>query len=196
MAEFVVDNQFSETIKATPFMANYGFLPRLTFKLHPQIQKKQITEATSMATKLAEIPEWLKAEIADAQERQAEYANDSRLTAPQFIPGDKVWLSSKHIITKRPTRKLDHKRLGPFEVLKVIENLAYELILPPTMKIHPVFYVSLFKNAATDPLPGQHIAPPPPVIVDGEETWEVEEILDSRLHYRRGQYKVKWIGFE
>ena len=149
-----------------------------------------------MATKLAEIQEWLIAEMIYAQERQTEYANASRLTAPQFIPGDKVWLPSKHIITKRPYRKLDHKRLGPFEVLKAVGNLDYELILPPTMKIHPVFHVSLLENAATDPLPGQHIVPPPPVIVDGEETWEVEEILDSRLHYRRGQYKVKWIGFE
>ena len=72
-----------------------------------------------MATKLAEIQEWLKAEITYAEERQAEYANASRLIANRFIPGDEVWLSSKHIITNRPFRKLDHKRLGPFEVLKL-----------------------------------------------------------------------------
>ena len=71
-------------------MANYGFHPRFTVELHPQIEKKQNTEATSMATKLAEIQEWLKAEITYAQERQAEYANASRLTAPRFIPGYKV----------------------------------------------------------------------------------------------------------
>ena len=131
-----------------------------------------------------------------AQERQAEYANNSRLTAPRFHQGDKVWLSIRHITTKRPLRKLDHKRLGPFDIIKPIGSLAYELKLPSIMKVHPVFQVSLLETAANDPLPGQHIEPPPPVIVDGEESWEVEEILDSRLHYRRGRYKVKWVGFD
>ena len=63
MAEFAANDSFSETIKATLFMANYGFHPRFTVELHPQIQKKHNIEATSMATKLAEIQEWLKAEI-------------------------------------------------------------------------------------------------------------------------------------
>ena len=121
-----------------------------------------------------------------AQERQAEYANSSRLTAPRLLPVDMVWLSSKHITTKRPSRKLDHKRLGPFEVIKSVGSRAYELKLPPTMRIRPVFHVSLLEAAADEPLSGQHIEPPPPIQVDSEEAWEVEEILDSSLHYRRG----------
>ena len=196
MAEFAANNQFSETIKATPFMANYGFHPRFTIELNPQVTNNQNFDATGTAAKLSEIQDWLKAEMTYAQYRQVEYANSSRLTAHRLLPGDKVWLSSKHITTKRPSRKLDHKRLGPFEIINSVVTLAYNLRLPPTMKIHPVFHVSLLKTAANDPIPGQHIDPPSPVIVDGEEIWEVEEILDSRLHYRRGQYKVKWVGFE
>ena len=124
MAEFATKNQFSETIKATPFMANYGFHPHFTVELHPQIQKKKNTEATSMTTKLVETHEWLKAEITYAQERQEEYTNVLRLTALRFIPGYKVWLPSKHIITKRLSRKVDNKRLGPFEVLKAVTTLG------------------------------------------------------------------------
>ena len=97
---------------------------------------------------------------------------------------------------KRPSRKLDHKRLGPFDIIKPIGSLVYELKLPSTMKVHPVFHVSLLETAVNDPLSGQHIEPHPPVIVDSEEAWEVEEILYSRLHYRQGQYKVKWVGFD
>jgi len=37
---------------------------------------------------------------------------------------------------------------------------------------------------------------PPPIIIDGEAEWEVEEILDSRWHWRRFQYLVKWKGYD
>ena len=124
MAEFAVNNQFSETIKATPFMANYGFLPRFTIDLQPQATSKVIFDATATAARLSEIQDWLKAEITYSQERQAEYANNSRLTAPRFQQGDKVWLSSRHITTKQPLCKLDHKRLGPFDIIKPIGSLA------------------------------------------------------------------------
>ena len=155
-------------------MANYGFHHWFTIKLNPALQKKQHFDATAIAQKLSEIQDWLKAEITYSQERQAEYANSSWLSAPQFIPGDKVLLSSKHITTKLPTRKLDHKRLGPFEIIKPVGRLAYELNLPPIMKIYPVFHVYLLETSAYDPLSGQHIEPPPPVLVYGKEAWEVE----------------------
>jgi len=34
-----------------------------------------------------------------------------------------------------------------------------------------------------------------PIVVDGEEKWEVEEILNSRWYRRRFQFLVKWKGF-
>jgi hypothetical protein len=34
------------------------------------------------------------------------------------------------------------------------------------------------------------------VVVDGEEEWEVEEVVDSRRRYRKLEYKVKWVGDE
>ena len=64
------------------------------------------------------------------------------------------------------------------------------------MRIHPVFHVSLLAHAANDPLPGQHSPPAPAVIVDGEEEWEVERILDSRYYYNHLQYLTKWKGYD
>jgi hypothetical protein len=75
---------------------------------------------------------------------------------------------------------------GPFRILKSVGKRAYKLALPSSMKIHPVFHVSLLHPAADDPFPGQnHEEQPPPITIDGEDEYEVEEILDSRTRYRK-----------
>ncbi len=47
-----------------------------------------------------------------------------------------------------------------------------------------------------DPLPGQQQDPPRPIVVDNDDQWEVDDILDSRRYYGRLQYKVKWHGID
>ena len=105
-------------------------------------------------------------------------------------------MDARNIKTRRPSVKLDHRRLGPYEVIESVGASAVRLRLPATVQIHPVFHVSLLELAADDPYPGQVSPPPPAVVVDGEEEWEVETILDSRLHNNRLQYLVKWKGYD
>ena len=60
----------------------------------------------------------------------------------------------------------------------------------------PVFNVVKLSAAPDDPIPGRKPrAPPPPIVVNGEPEWEVEEVLDSRWHWRRFQFLIKWKGF-
>lgn len=50
--------------------------------------------------------------------------------------------------------------------------------------------------AETDPIVGRRIPPPPPPeLIDGEEEWVVEEILDSKVINRKLRYLIKWKGF-
>src|SRR5436309_1446721 len=103
-----------------------------------------------------------------------------------------VFLSSKNIKTTRPSKKLDDKILGLFKVLEKI-GTSYRLELPKIITIHNVFHPSLLRKAADDPMPGQKNDLPEPIVVDNENEWEVEDILDSRLYGRgkRLQYRVK-----
>ena len=111
-----------------------------------------------------------------------------------------MWLKGIHLRTDRPSKKLDHRRLGPFVIQKRIEEQAYRLDLPDTMKVHPVFHVSLLKPYQANEIPNRVQPPPPPVIVvteEGEsEEYEVEAILRTRLFYGRLQYLVRWKGYE
>ena len=62
--------------------------------------------------------------------------------------------------------------------------------------MHLVFNVVKLSAAPDDPILGREPRPPPPsIIVDGELEWEVEEVLDSRWHWRRFQFLIKWKGF-
>jgi hypothetical protein len=66
---------------------------------------------------------------------------------PTLKEGDKVYLLQKNIATKRLSDKLDHKKLGLFKIIEIKSLVNYRLKLPRTIKIHPVFYVSLLKPA-------------------------------------------------
>ena len=49
-------------------------------------------------------------------------------------------LNARNIKTKRPSKGLDYKNLGPFKIVRAINNSAYELKLPQSMEsVFPVF---------------------------------------------------------
>jgi hypothetical protein len=78
------------------------------------------------------------------------YYNKSKLKGSRFKEGDLVYLLRKNIKTTRPNDKLDYKKFGPFKVKRNIKNINYELHFPPTIKIYPVFHISLLELADSD----------------------------------------------
>ena len=114
-----------------------------------------------------------------------------------YKPGDRVYLDASDIKTTRLSPKLSHCRLGPFEIECQVGPSAYRLKLPYGMRqLHLVFNVVKLSTVPEDLILGRKPqALLPPIVVDGEEEWEVEEILNSRWYRRRFQFLVKWKGF-
>jgi hypothetical protein len=123
--------------------------------------------------------------------------------APSYAIGQEVWLDARNLKTERPAKKLSLRRLGPFRVLRPVPQDAhypstYRLALPPSWKIHPVFHVSLLQPALLNTdlhLVATDNNRPPPDVINGEEEYEVEMILDHRGGKRCRQYLVKWRGY-
>ena len=68
---------------------------------------------------------------------------------------------------------------GPYLVKWKVGNLAYKLKLPKDLVLHPVFHVSLLLLHRESQLPGRHLPEPASIEVEGEEEYEVEEVLDK-----------------
>ena len=60
----------------------------------------------------------------------------------EYQVGNIVWLLTKNIKTERPSKKLDHKMIGPYKVRELVGS-SYWLDLPTSMRIHNVFHPNL-----------------------------------------------------
>ena len=196
MAEFAYNNTLSSTTGLTPFFANYQFDPRYEILPRPNSPPPSQGSLIAYTDKLRDIDQYLRSEMTYARALQSEQADKHRSAPPALNVGDNVWLLRRHIQTTRPSTKLDFKRLGRFRIIQKLSSHAYRLELPATMKIHPVFHISLLEPCGTDPLAGHTQPPPPSIIVDDEEEQEVEEVLDSRYFGKTLKYLVRWLGYD
>ena len=73
--------------------------------------------------------------------------------------------------------------------------VTYQLKLPETWKIHNVFHAALLRQYRETEVYIANYPRPPPELVEGEEVYEVETILNHRKRGRDYQYYVKWRGY-
>ena len=168
----------------------YGDHPRYLVQRRPEAVLPTPAVLKEFADSLSSLNDYLRSEMTWAQAEYSEQADKHRIPAPRLEAGDYVWLLRKNIRTTQPSNKSDFKRLGKFRIIQRVSSHAYKLELPASMKVHPVFHVSLLEPAATDPLPNQVQPPPPPVIVEEEEPECVR--LPKMLNQQSLAYKTTW----
>ncbi|GKF58184.1 reverse transcriptase [Tanacetum coccineum] len=137
-----------------------------------------------------------------AAKRMKKWADTKRRDI-QFQVGDKVMLKllHNHFKSIRSMHKgLIRKYEGPFEVTKRVGRSAYQLDLPPRLKIHPVVHVSMLKeyNKDKEDLRRNFSKRAPPTMVTAFDK-EVETIMADRDVRRWGvpcykEYLIKWKG--
>lgn len=171
VAQFAYNNAQHSSTGETPFYSVYGFHPKFSINL-PRTNRDQ-TPADERINKLNGLRENMQFNISIAQETHALHYDRNRSKGPQYKVGDKVWLSTKHIRSQRPTGKLDNKRLGPFQIIALAGTRSYKLELPHTMRIYPVFHTNLLEPYKEDPIEGRTSVPSPPVIIDEHQEYVV-----------------------
>jgi hypothetical protein len=188
IAQFAHNNWPSDTTRKSPFFLLMGYHPRADWISAPSplpqvtLRLEQLKQARETAQQLM-----IKAQRSWVKNRDT----------PKYKEGDQVWLEGKNLRLNQPTAKLAPRRHGPFKVIQVMSPVNYRLELPTQWSIHPVFHIDLLTPYKETITHGPNYQRPLPDLVDGEEEYSVEKILDSRLFGRRRrlQYLVKWDGY-
>jgi len=193
-AEFAYNNKIHAATKILPFKANYGQDLRMGFEGR---RKGKYKAAGKFVERIKRIQEEAKAVLEKVQEEMKKFADKKQREREEYRVGDLVLLSTKDLkwqIKGRRSEKLTEHFVGLYKVKGIISSNAIELELSKSIRIHSVVNVSrvwLYKPQVE----GQKKIPPKPVIIEGEEEFEVEKILNKRTVRGKEKFLVRWKGY-
>lgn len=210
--QFAINRAYNESTGASPFELVLGDNPC-----------SPLDGYLGLVTKVSDMPlHDFKRLILEAEDnaRKALQASQSRMKAWEdkrrkavsYEIGQEVWLSTATLRLKYDgSRKLLPKYCGPFKIKSKVNESAFILDLPTTMKCHPTFHVDQLKPVK----PGtrvKEVMTPPMEDDEGNVTYEVEQIIKYRIvkptqvvTKANGkikkkkkpyvEYLVKWVGY-
>jgi hypothetical protein len=196
LAEFAYNNSYQSSLGMAPFEALYGRRCRTPACWDVEGQRQILgPELVQVAVDKVDL---IRKRLKAAQDRQIVLAQKHRREY-EFQVGDKVFLKVspwKGVLRFGQKGKLAPRYIGPYEVLKRIGPVSYQLALPPALsRIHNVFHISMLKKSLLDE---SQVIDVPAVELRDDLTYEETPvaILDSREKILRGRsialVKVLW----
>ncbi len=183
IAEFAFNNAKNASTGHTLFELNCGYHPRVSFK-EDMDPRSRTCPTYELVEELRELIKVCCQNLLHVQELQKK-AHDKGVKSRSYAPGEKVWLNSKYIKTKR-NKKLESKFFGPFQVFHTVGKQVYKLELPTKWKIYDVFHVSLLEQDTTRRRRVDKTPPEPEKDLKfeagGSKEYEVEAIIDSAVY--------------
>jgi len=155
-----------------------------------KIEKYEV--AGKFMEKMRKIQKKAKEALEKAQEEMKKFTDKKRGKGEEYRVGDLVLLSTKDLkwqMKGRRSEKLTERFVGLYKIKGIVSSNTIELELPKTIKIHPVVNVSrvrLYKSQVE----GQKKTLPKLVIIEGEEEFGVEKILNKRVVQEKEKFLV------
>jgi len=185
--EFTHNNNINKSTGYLPFKLNYGYDPVLPSNM--EISRTTPTPAIQFIKEQKELIKNAKLNIEKANKIMQKYYNRNRVEI-KWEPGQKILISrdltTPPYLQGRQNRSLQDHWHGPYEILEQIGKNAVKIKLPQDMKIHPVISNAFIKEYKESERFTERIKEkPPPVEINGNLEYEVEEILNKRIRYRK-----------
>ncbi len=194
MVEFVNNNVLFSVIFLIFFFMNKDFHSRMSFD--PDIieyesirERLQIDRAKNISEQMNKTLIFAREALVKTREQMMNQANKHRKKINYEIES-KMFLNERNIVIARLFKKLDDKMLDSFKVTDSVD-FFYKLKLLDTMRIHDVFHSELLRSVVDDSLSGQKNELSKSIVVNDEDEWEIDDILNFRRYRRRLQYRIK-----
>ena len=193
--KFSDNNNVFSFISMFFFYMNKDFHLRMNFSsntsnydsIHERIEIKKIDDIVNRMQKLLKFDQKQIKKIKSTMRKQI---NKHRKKV-KYQVNEFVKLLSENIKMTRFSKKLNDWMFNLFKIVEKV-NAFYRLKLFSSMHQHDVFSFNYLKLVVNDSLLNQKQKSSKSIIVDDEKTWNVDDILNSRHHYDRLQYKIKW----
>jgi len=127
IGEYTYNHSVTTATGLSPFYANYGFHPRTSWPVEIEAMNPV---GRNYVHWMVSVHAFCKKTLECTRKRICRHYDKRSKEAPKMKVGDLVMLSSKNLRTRRPSKKLDHKMQGPFEIEKVVSPNAIMLKLP------------------------------------------------------------------
>lgn len=205
-ATVAINTSPSATTRQTPHFAVFGREMRTPLTTLTE-QHAVAPNATAMVQSYTDRINQLREAMLQAQRKQKLYADHKR-RAERFNVGDYVYVTTQHLRAPDDrSSKLKYKWAGPYCITREVNEVTFELDLhprKPAHQSHSTFHVSKlrrfyprlhrFIDDRVDDVPYL-----PDVDDDGDEEYEVEQVLDKkRFGTRTGnivKYLIRWKGY-
>ncbi len=194
MIEFVDNNVLFSIIFLTLFFMNKSFHSHMSFD--SDIIEYENTHERLQINRVKNIFEQMNKTLIFAREAliktwkwMMKQANKHRKKINYKIES-KMFLNEQNIITARLFKKLNDKMLDSFKITDSVD-FFYKLKLSETMHIHDVFYSELLHSVIDDSLSDQKNESLRSIVINDENEWEINNILNFQQYRRWLQYRVK-----
>jgi hypothetical protein len=197
MIEYVSNTFILITTQGFSFLANYDFEQRMSFdfvQFEENTTRKRVQRFRDkeIVFTIKKIWEFVKTRMKKSQLNQTRHVDKHKTSASNYQVRNQIWLFIKNIQIDRSFQRLDYKMLKLFKILKKYES-SYKLDLSNDMNIHSVFHISLLWTDFENFLSEQIILSSSSIVIDDEQKFDVENIVDScvvdRVLNKRLQYK-------
>ncbi len=199
MIEFVDNNVLSSVIFLILFFMSKNFYSRMSFnsdiiEYESTRERLQIDQVKNISEQMNKTLTFAREALIKTQEQMMNQANKHRIEINYKIES-KMFLNEQNIITARSFKKLNDKMLNSFQITESVDSF-YKLKLSETMHIHDVFHSELLRSVVDDSLSDQKNESSKSIVINDEDEWEIDDILNSRRYRRWLQYRVKWKSYD
>ncbi len=199
MIKFVNNNVLFSVIFLILFFMNKNFHSHMSFnsdiiKYESTHERLQIDQVKNISEKMNKTLIFAREALIKTRKQMMNQANKHRKKINYKIES-KMFLNERNIITARLFKKLNDKMLDSFQIINLIDSF-YKLKLLETMCIHDVFHSELLRLVINDSLSDQKNEISRSIVINDEDEWEIDDILNFRWYRRRLQYRVKWKSYD